>query len=298
MQYVLVTGSNGMLGSNLVKKLVEFGYNVVGVSLEKEPIFYHKRYIYKSLDLKKCLDVEALFNEYKFKHIIHLAAIAHTYKGMDDSWSQYYRVNTMCSKTLFQCANENSIPVFFASTVDVYGIVGGEGSEELEPHPISPYAKSKWLAEKALLNICKNNAYMIARFAPIYSEDNKKDIHKRYFIRYPSICYKIGRGAEFEFLSVDKAVDVIVKWLSLSAEIRGVYNVRDEKRVHTDELIANERVLGNVKLVVYIPQWLVSCLKIGINHILRKKELLRFKAYKVLSPLKTNNQKMIDFMLM
>lgn len=295
MNYVLVTGSNGMLGKCVVSELLKAGYNVLGVSIEGKASITHDNYIYKKLDLTKCIEVEELFIEYNISQVIHLAAIAHISKGMDDSWSQYYRVNTLCSKTLFICANQKNIPVFFASSIDVYGITDGELDEKSIPNPVGSYARSKWMAENILKEICLTNKYMIARFAPIYTNENKKDIRKRFYLNYPKVCYRIGKGKEYEFLSIDKVVDVILWWLKNSNNIKDTINVRDNKRFNTKELIIEEKAVGNGNVLIKIPEWAESCIKSCVDFLFKHKPILRFKAYKVINPIKTQNRKMNSY---
>lgn len=292
MKHILVTGSNGMLGQHIVKGLVEAGQNVLGVSIEKEANYRHDNYIYQSLDLTRCMDVEALFEAKNISHIIHLAAIAHTYKGMDDTWSNYYRINTLCSKTIFMCANDRSIPVFFASSIDVYGITNGEVNEDTLPSPVGSYACSKWMAEEALKDICKDTPYMIARFAPIYTSENQKDIRKRYYLRYPKVCYKLGKGKEYEFLAVEKVVRIINQWVAKAYESKEIINIRDDKRFNSKDLIEDERLKGNAKIVIWIPEWIVTCLKKTVDLLLKSKPTIQFTTYKVICPIKTDSARM------
>lgn len=295
MGYILVTGSNGMLGKHVVNRLLEAGYKVLGISIEDRANIINKNYIYKTLDLTNCVELEAIFSEYNISHVIHLAAVAHIHKGMDDSWSQYYRINTLCSKTIFKCASTYKIPVFFTSSIDVYGINENEVDEKILPKPISFYARSKWMAENLLQEICKNGAYLIARFVPIYTEDNKKDIRKRFYINYPNICYRLGKGKEYEFLSINKVLELILWWVSNSSEIKDIVNIRDKKRFNTKELIDIEQASGKVKFVIKLPEWVVACLKFTIDLLLKNNLAHRFTAYKVINPIRTNDRKLRSY---
>lgn len=286
MQNILVTGSNGILGRQVVKGLVEASYNVLGISVENEPVYKHEKYSYKQMDIIRCIDVEALFEENSISHIVHLAAIAHTYKGMDDSWSQYYRINTLCSKTVFNCARSHSIPVFFASTVDVYGVTKGEVDENIDPNPIGSYARSKMMAEKALAEICDGSTYQIVRFAPIYTEENRKDIEKRYFIKYPNICYLIGDGREYEFLAVEKAVKYIIDWVGDPNTGERIKNLCDAERQNTRDLIIAEREKGNAKLVIRIPNWIANLVFACVKKCFAQRPSFIFLISKIFKPIR------------
>jgi len=216
---------------------------------------------------------------------------------MDISWNNYYRINTMCSKTLFQSAKALGIPVFFASTIDVYGIQKDTTVDENTiPAPIGAYARSKLMAEHALKEICEHSTYMIARFAPIYSENNMKDIQKRCYLKYPRVAYKIGNGTEYEFLSVEKAVEILLKWISKPAVAHNIINVRDENRFDTNLLIKEERFNGNTKIIIRMPKSVVCIFKILIDILLPHNSFLKFKFYKIIKPIETENAKMTHFL--
>jgi nucleoside-diphosphate-sugar epimerase len=151
---ILVTGSNGLVGQQVVKGLLDKGYRVIGVDIGESKVIEDNQFKYISADLTQTMQVARLFQENCFSHIIHLAAIAHPIRGVNISWSRYYRVNTLMSRQIFEYASKKQIPVYFASTVEVYGVTQGKVSPETERCPIGKYAKSKYAAENALMEIC------------------------------------------------------------------------------------------------------------------------------------------------
>ncbi|UJL45817.1 NAD(P)-dependent oxidoreductase [Virgibacillus sp. NKC19-16] len=289
---ILVTGCNGMLGQRLVIDLLDAGYNVTGVSTSKNSACYHERFSYISADLTRISEVERIFNENKFSHVIHLAAIAHVFKGLNISWSKYYRVNTLMSRSIFEYASSASIPVFFSSTVDIYGTTKQIINEESNPHPVGSYAKSKLLAEKSLLEVA-SQPFLIARFAPIYREDNQRDIRRRYYIKYPKLCYLIGDGMEYEFLSVQNAIKMIVEWVKAPDTIQGILNVCDIERHNTKTLIDLDKKNGAAKKVIWIPEWMRKIMHVSVNILFYKKPFLKFTAYKIISPMRFERRKLV-----
>jgi nucleoside-diphosphate-sugar epimerase len=287
MKSILVTGSNGLLGKKVVEALLNEGNYVTGVSIEKKSKIVNDRFQYICMDLSNICKLEKVFEENEFLHVIHLAAIAHVVKGVKISWSKYYRVNTLMSRQIFECATRKNIPVFFSSTVDVYGIQNGEVDETTVPIPIGSYAKSKYLAENYLMELAKQ-PYVIARFAPIYTEDNKKDIRKRYYIKYPKLCYLIGDGMEYEFLPVNKAVHFIVNWLVNYKTMSGIINVCDDKKYNTKELIKLDKENGLAPVVLKIPKWLKKLMYVSVDVVFSKKPFFKFTAYKVIKPISIN----------
>lgn len=289
MKSVLVTGSNGLLGQKAADILLNEGFSVTGISLDKDSKCKHERFRYISADLTKSIELERIFRENEFSHVIHLAAIAHVTKGLKISWSRYYRVNTMMSRQIFKCASAAKVPIFFASTVDVYGITNRVINEKTKPNPIGAYAKSKYLAEISLMELAAQ-PYLIARFAPIYTDDNHKDIQKRYYIHYPEVCYKIGKGLEYEFLSAAKAANLIKYWTKDTDNYKNIINLCEDKRFNTKDLIAEDRKKGRANILVYIPQWIAKIMEFGIKICIRRKPFLIFTASKIFSPIRISRE--------
>lgn len=293
MKHIMVTGSNGMIGSQVVNKLLEKGYKVTGISAETITKVEHENYSYISMDLTNYLMLRELFKNNSFTHVIHLAAIAHSIKGVKISWSRYYRINTLMSKQIFELASERSIPIFFSSTVDVYGIQEGAVDEKIVLNPIGFYGRSKVLAEKALMKIAKQ-PYMIARFAPVYTESNKKDIYRRYYIKYPKLAYLMNWGMDYEFLSSDLAVSVIAQWVDNYDSIYGILNIVDETSHNTKKLLEKDMGEGLKPVVLKIPKLIYKLMILAVNVSFYKLPFYKFSVYKILKPMRFDKKKLLN----
>lgn len=186
-------------------------------------------------------------------------------------------------------------PSVFSSSVDIYGITKGVIDENTEPKPIGAYAKSKYLAEKSLIEIAKQ-PYLIARFAPIYTEDDKRDIHRRYYISYPKLCYLIGDGMEYEFLSSKNAVNIILEWAKDPKNIKGILNVCDAKRYDTKELIRVDKENGLAHRVIKLPNWMKGLMNISVNIVFCKNPFLKFTAYKIICPMRFDHSRLNEIL--
>ncbi|WP_176448248.1 NAD(P)-dependent oxidoreductase [Lentibacillus sp. CBA3610] len=264
MGYVLVTGSNGFIGSKLVDAMLNKGYKVLGISTSDSIKKGSENYKHIKMNITHPLSVESLFDTYDIEAVIHLAAIAHLKNRKKISWNEFYRVNALASKCLFEAAINSGANIFFASTVDVYGDKQSKYiTEESKPEPISDYAHSKQLAEQTLIekaNLHSTNC-TIARFAPVYDKGYMKDAYKRIYISHPNIAFRVGKGKDYHFVSVNNVIDFILKWLSSREEISGIYNVVDSEYINTIDFIELEKQIGNVKKVFYIPNQLFSIIK-------------------------------------
>ena len=273
---ILVTGSAGMIGGYVVKGLIEKGHTVIGVDRIAKDI--HLQGLSQIiLDLSSKEAIMQLFDGKKVERVIHLAALAHTTGVKDVSWEAFKKVNVDCAVNLFEVCAKHNIPILFISTVDAIGMVKGLITPDTELNPISNYGKSKAIAEGRLKEICK--VWNIYRFSPVYTEDVKRDIQKRYYLKYPDWAYLIGGGQQFEVLNVRKAVSSMVEWVDKTVD-NTIHIIKDEVLLDSAKVIAEEKAEGRAKHVLRIPRWLVVCGYHCINLVFGKsnKTYLVFKA--------------------
>ena len=279
---ILVTGSAGMIGGYVVKGLIEKGHTVIGVDrIAKDiklegltPII---------LDLSSKEAIMQLFDDKKIDRVIHLAALAHTKGVADTSWEAFKKVNVDCAENLFEACAKHDVPVLFVSTVDAIGMVKGLITPETELNPISNYGKSKAMAEGRLKDICK--IWNIYRFSPVYTEDVKRDIQKRYYLKYPDWAYLIGGGQQFEVLNVRKAVASMVEWVDKKVD-NTIHIIKDDVLLDSAKVIAEEKAEGRAKHVLRIPRWMVVCGYYCIKLVFGKSNKT-YLVFKALWPFKT-----------
>lgn len=273
---ILVTGSAGMIGGYVVKCLIEKGHIVIGVDRRRSDVEY-PGLSQVVLDLSSKEDVMRLFEENKIDRVIHLAALAHTAGVKDISWEAFKKANVDCAESVFEACAKHNVPVLFISTVDAIGMVKGVITPDTELNPISNYGKSKALAESRLKEICK--VWNIYRFSPVYTADIKRDIEKRYYLRYPNWAYKIGEGGQFEVLNIAGAVSAMVDWVDKDVD-NTIHVIKDLKLLDINNLIKSEKAEGRAKYVLRFPRWIVVCGYYAVRLIFGKsnKTYLVFKA--------------------
>lgn len=273
---ILVTGSAGMIGSYVVKGLIEKGHTVIGVDRRKSETEI-KGLTQVVLDLGSKDDVMRLFDESKIDRTIHLAALAHTAGIKNLTWETYKHINIECAENVFEACAKHNVPVLFISTVDAIGMVKGLITPDAELNPISNYGKSKALAESRLKDICK--IWNIYRFSPVYTPEIKRDIEKRYYLKYPNWAYKIGDGGKFEVLDINGAVSAMVNWVDKKVD-NTIHVIKDKELLDINDLIAAEKAEGRAKHVLWFPKWMVMCGYYCIKLVFGKsnKTYLVFKA--------------------
>ena len=194
-------------------------------------------------------------------------------------------MNVDCAVNLFEACAAHNVPVLFISTVDAIGMVKGVITPETELNPISNYGKSKAMAEGRLKEICK--VWNIYRFSPVYTEDVKRDIEKRYYLKYPNWAYKIGDGEKFEVLNVNGAVAAMVEWVGKDVD-NSIHVIKDPELLDINMLIAAEQKEGRAKHVLHFPRWMVVC-GFYVIKIIFGKSNKTYLVFKALWPFRTKD---------
>ena len=281
---ILVTGSAGMIGSFVVKELIAKGHTIVGID-RRESDWRHVNFKQMVLDLSDKKALNDVFAKEQVDRCIHLAALAHFAGENDLSFERFKFVNVTCAENVFEACARYKVPVLFISTVDAIGMVKGVITPETKLNPISNYGKSKAMAEERLKAICRK--WNIFRFSPVYTKTQKRDIEKRYYLKYPNWAYKIGTGEKFEVLEMSGAVKAMVDWVNMEVD-NTICIIKDKELLDINKLIASEKAEGRAKHVLRFPRWMVVCGYYCIKAIFgnSNKTYLVFKA---LWPFRTSN---------
>jgi UDP-glucose 4-epimerase len=146
---ILVTGGAGYIGSHVVKKLGEAGYNIViidNLSTGNRDAVLYGAFVLGDLGDKKKLD--KLFKKFNFDAVMHFAGSIKVPESVENP-NKYYENNTSNAFNLIKCCHENNVSSFiFSSTAAVYGeLETGYASEETRKEPINPYGRSKLMTE-------------------------------------------------------------------------------------------------------------------------------------------------------
>lgn len=157
---ILVTGSEGFIGTHVVRSLRADGHDVRGLDLKDN-----------SGDIRKAEDLKQATEG--CDAIIHLAAVASVQETIKDPKGTAEH-NVTGTQNVFQAAiGAGHIPVVYASSAAVYGDNQNLPLKESEtPNPLSPYAEHKWQNEKDAAAFGKHHGLKTfgVRFFNIYGE--------------------------------------------------------------------------------------------------------------------------------
>jgi UDP-glucuronate 4-epimerase len=252
---VLVTGGAGFIGSHLVDRLLEEGWEVVALdnfdpfydrAIKESNIFLHRVHPCYHLIEGDIRDTEVLASiEGDFDVIVHLAARPGVRPSIVDP-IYVQDVNVRGTQNMLEFAREREIPQFvFASSSSVYGVNPRVPWSE-EDHvlmPISPYASSKVSGE--LLGHVYSHLYDIRfvalRFFTVYGPRQRPDlaIHKfaRLMLEGQAIPMYGDGSTRRDYTYVDDIISGIRAAMGFDRANYAVINLGNSRTISLKEMI-------------------------------------------------------------
>ena len=199
MKRILVTGATGFIGSGLVEKLLQVGYEVLPVGRNIKS--WNPSFVRDNL-----LEIDFTIDDLPdFDEIDCACLLASVQPHSANEWDRYYEVN---SKQILHFLEKNIKRIIYISTTSVKLING-------MPQPKNFYGLSKMLAEN-ILRISKNNfdQVSIIRFPSVIGLNHQAGI--AYDMRTWSENHKdielFGLGKTYRnLIHVDDAVNAIIR---------------------------------------------------------------------------------------
>ncbi len=229
MTKVLVTGSKGFIGKQVVERLKKL--EVITDSIGS-----------KRIDLKNIEEVMRLNTS---DVVIHLGG--KTMKGLD--WNEYFNNNVLGTLNILEyCIKKKIKKMIFVSSY-VYG--NPKYSPINEEHPIDPhnaYTKSKYFAEQLCEFYAKNSDLNVIILRPfnIYGKTLPNGFLISNLLKSIKTNEKItivNKDSKRDFLHIDDFVDVILKIKDCDFKFE-VFNVGSGKSYSFNEVIEKiEKIL-------------------------------------------------------
>ena len=157
MLNILVTGSNGQLGSHF-NNIKDSVFNII-------PSYYKKKSSFILLDITNKEDVENAIKTYKPDIIINAAAITNV-DFCEKNKSLARRVNVEGLRNLIKYSTSKT-KIIQISTDYIYDGIDGMYNEKSIPNPINYYGKTKLEAENILLS--SKREFIIIRVSTLFS---------------------------------------------------------------------------------------------------------------------------------
>ncbi len=235
---ILVTGSNGFIGSKLKEYLKkDKNLEIWELTRNKNHMRQNVNFIY----LKSFLnDFDLTENLSSIDCIIHLAAIAH---NNSKSKNDIFQVNAKSVEKLAIQAEKAGVKRFiFLSSIKVYGETTHSISfdEKSRTNPITSYAQAKLYAEKKLIQLARNSSisYTIIRLPLVYGNKQKGNLKKligllNFRLPIPLIKEKNLRS----IIAIDNLNNFLYKCIISDISKNNIYCLSDGKDISLSELI-------------------------------------------------------------
>ena len=240
---IIVTGSNGFIGSNLIRCLNQKGYrDIIAVDDHSNPSLKENIVHCDIQDFIQIEDFLTLVQKNKIKEenllaIFHQGACSDT---MEWDVEYLYKNNLLYSKELLNLAIRSKSPLIYASSASVYGS-GKTFNESLKNEsPINLYAYSKFKFDQLVRRELKKNHTQIVglRYFNVYGP------HEQHKGKMASVAYhlhnQLKEGGEIklfegsdgygdgeqsrDFVYVDDVVKVNI-WFLENNHVSGIFNV-------------------------------------------------------------------------
>lgn len=218
---VLVTGNNGFIGGAMFEYLWNHrddGYRVVGYDLrEKDNFEPNIEY------------VKQLIEAHNINVVMHFGAISSTAEKDID---KVLRFNYDFTRELIDICYEKDILLQFSSSASVYGNKNTTFKETDIPNPQSPYAISKYLCERYIMDKIMNDGAMIQafRYFNVYSlgesiEDHKGNQASPHHKFHKALCnnekiklFNDSENYKRDFIHYERIIDTHLKFIDIEED--------------------------------------------------------------------------------
>jgi ADP-L-glycero-D-manno-heptose 6-epimerase len=211
---IVVTGSSGFIGSNLIQRLVDTtDIPVLGVDFDLSRSYSTKCAVTSADEFINSI------SRYNIDYIFHEGAISST---TETDWGKLRKYNIDYTWNLIYYCRDNNIPLQYASSASVYGNPSREQWSDLNKplNPLNLYAKSKQQIDYITDSVIKSRRPPILlqgmRYFNVYgpNEDHKGDQASPYH-KFKKQLLETGRIKLFEgsrefyrdFVSVESVID-------------------------------------------------------------------------------------------
>jgi UDP-glucose 4-epimerase len=178
MEYVLVTGGLGFIGSHICVELLQQNYNVIVIdNLSNSKIetrnqinkITNKKFIFYNFDICDNISLNKIFKIFNITSTIHLAGLKSVNESISDPLL-YYNTNITSTINLLKNINKHKIKKFiFSSSSTVYGSqldMPLYETNKTGENITNPYGKSKYMIEEIISDFSKTSEckFIILRY--------------------------------------------------------------------------------------------------------------------------------------
>ncbi|RXT13971.1 NAD-dependent epimerase/dehydratase family protein [Ammoniphilus sp. CFH 90114] len=252
MKKTVVTGCAGFIGSSLSKRLLDEGYEVIGIDCYTDN--YDRKIKEKNIGglmgregftflQQQILELDWGDLLKGTEYVFHQAAIPGVRTSWGKSFNTYIENNILATQMMLEAAKNSLVKKFiYASSSSIYGLTEGSTSETTIPRPLSPYGVTK-LAGEQLCHLYADNygvPTVSLRYFTVYGPGQRPDMAFHKFIKAmlnnePITVYGDGTQSR-DFTFIDDAVEANL----LAARYKGIgeaFNIGGTSRTVLKDVI-------------------------------------------------------------
>lgn len=220
MARILVTGSEGNIGSYLVPYLRCFHHEVACVD-----ICNRYRDDYTMADVRRSGDMHALFHNFQPNIVLHMAAVVSRVTAEASPLLTVDTNVTGVNNMVHLCVLHGAKLVYFSSS-EVYGNVGGLLHEQQQLHPNNLYGLTKLMGETLVLYATKTWGLKASIWRPfmLYADDETRGDHRSAMVRFAEALVRgepvqVHRGAKRSWLHMRDGVEIMRRLLLSEVDV-------------------------------------------------------------------------------
>jgi len=237
---LILTGSTGFVGKNLINKLNPSNYK------------------FDTLNLRDKQWPDQIHQD-RNEAYIHLAGIAHDLSNKNDDHI-YYKINYKLTKDVYNgfLKDEHAKTFIFFSSIKALADQPKQVlNEDLPPEPKTVYGKSKLKAENYILdNLPEDKTVIILRPCMIHGPENKGNLNlllKAVSFHIPWIFGSFENKRSY--CSIDNLCFIVDKILNTPSMKSGLYHIADDTSISTNKLITIiAKALGKRLIQLKVPK--------------------------------------------
>lgn len=280
MDKLLFTGGTGFLGKN-IRPILDKTYKVTTCGITANDM------------LKADLANEIPLLDQHYDVVLHACGKAHVIPRSEAEKQAFYDVNYRGTVNLCTALERAGLPkaLVFISTVAVYGCESGNMITEEHPlNGITPYAKSKIMAEKYLTDWCAGHNVVLGILRPSLLAGRDAPGNLGAMVNGIRKGFYMNIAGKKVVKSILMAED-IARILPLVVDKGGVYNVCDTRQPSFEEISVQVAKQLNKRKPLSIPYWMAWCMaKVG-DCIGSKAPINSYKLEKMTQSLTFSNDK-------
>lgn len=229
MKKILVTGSNGFIGQELVNQiLLRQDMNPIALSRGDNRIQHEKEFIYQSADVCDEEALKSVIEEYKPDTVIHTVALANVDQCEADP-VECNRMNVTPVQHLTRMAERFGFHLIYLSTDFIFDGLNGPYKEKDKPNPLNHYGASKLEAEQIIQQ--SNCLWTVVRTILVYGAP--RDRNRSNFVLWvkKSLENKKGIQVVTDHFRMPTLVDDLAEaCLTIAAKrVTGIYHISSEE---------------------------------------------------------------------